>query len=242
MEKGINKRVLVIIPCYNEAQNVTALYRDLKGVSIEGCSVFPLFINDNSNDDTKKILTQLGVTFLDNVVNLGIGGAVQLGFMYAHENGFDAAVQMDGDGQHPPGELKKLIEPLLKNESDVVIGSRFMDNQGFRSTYARRLGIRFFNRLNRLLVKLDIKDPTSGFRAYNKHAILELINYYPDEYPEPEVIIYLAHKKISIKEVPVKMEERQGGSSSIRHFTTLYYMAKVTLNSIVLHVKMKLHA
>jgi glycosyltransferase involved in cell wall biosynthesis len=242
MENGINKRVLVIVPCYNEAQNVKDLFNDLKSIAVEGCSIFPLFINDNSSDNTQKVLSELGAHFLDNVVNLGIGGTVQLGFIYAYGNGFDFAVQMDGDGQHPPRELQKLIEVLLKEEADVVIGSRFMDNKGFRSTYARRLGIQFFSALNRFLVKVDIKDPTSGFRAYNKNALVELIHYYPDEYPEPEAIVYLAHKNMRIKEVSVEMEERQGGKSSIRHFTTVYYMAKVTLNSIVLHFKMKLHA
>lgn len=239
MATEINKRILVIIPCYNEAENISKLFDQLKEIRIKSCTVSPLFINDASTDSTKNVLEEKELLFLDNVVNLGIGGTVQLGFLYAHENNFDFAVQMDGDGQHPPRELTKLIEPLLNNEADVIIGSRFIDNKGFRSTFTRRLGIKFFSLLNKILVNISIKDPTSGYRAYNKNAIKELILYYPDEYPEPEAIVYMAHKKLRMKEVPVTMNERENGSSSIRQFTTLYYMAKVSLNSIILHFKMK---
>lgn len=239
MEKEISKSVLIIIPCYNEAENVSMLNNELQKLEIKNCSVHPLFINDASTDNTKDRLGEMGVMFLDNAVNLGIGGTVQLGFMYACRNNFDIAVQMDGDGQHPPSELHKLIQPILGDEVDVVIGSRFMDENGFKSTYMRRVGINFFSRLNKFLVRVEIKDPTSGYRAYNRKAMEELIKYYPDEYPEPEAIIYLAHKKIKMTEVSVNMSERLGGKSSIRHFTTFYYMAKVTLNNLILHFKMK---
>jgi glycosyltransferase involved in cell wall biosynthesis len=164
---------------------------------------------------------------------------VQLGFIYAFRNNFDYAVQIDGDGQHPPEELLKLIAPLMKDEADVLIGSRFIDYDSFQSTFMRRLGINFFSTLNKVLVNVTIKDPTSGYRAYNQKAIEALVEYYPDEYPEPETIVYLAHKKLRMREVAVKMLERQGGSSSIRKFTTVYYMLKVTLNSVLLHFKMK---
>jgi hypothetical protein len=237
--RKIDQRVLIIIPCYNEAENVTLLYSDLLDVKIEGCSITPLFINDHSRDTTKEKLIGMGITFLDNPINIGIGGTVQLGFMYASENDFDFAVQMDGDGQHPPKELYKLIAPLLKNEADVIIGSRFIDNKGFQSSALRRLGINFFSLLNKSLVGIVIKDSTSGYRAYNKKAISEFIHYYPDEYPEPEAIVYLAHKKLKIREVSVLMNERVNGVSSIRRFSTIYYMIKVSLNSIFLHLKMK---
>jgi len=146
---------------------------------------------------------------------------------------------MDGDGQHPPGELHKLIEPLLKDEADVIIGSRFIDKEGFQSSVMRRFGINFFSKLNKMLVGVNIKDSTSGYRVYNKKAIAELIKYYPDEYPEPEAIVYLTNKKLKIKEVPVLMNERLGGVSSIRSFSSIYYMIKVSLNSIFLNLKMK---
>ena len=224
----INKKLLIIIPCYNEQDNVSLLYEQLKKIQIDNCSITPLFINDYSSDNTGFTLDKIGATFLDNPINLGIGGTVQLGFMYAYENGFDIAVQMDGDGQHPPSELYKLILPLINNEGDVIIGSRFIDKEGFQSSALRRFGIDFFSSLNKFLVGVSIKDSTSGFRAYNRKAIFELINYYPDEYPEPEAIVYLVHKGLKIKEVSVLMAERLAGVSSIRRFSSIYYMIKVT--------------
>ena len=235
----INKKLLIIIPCYNEQDNVSLLYEQLKKIQIDNCSITQLFINDYSSDNTGFTLDKIGATFLDNPINLGIGGTVQLGFMYAYENGFDIAVQMDGDGQHPPSELYKLILPLINNEGDVIIGSRFIDKEGFQSSALRRFGIDFFSSLNKFLVGVSIKDSTSGFRAYNRKAIFELINYYPDEYPEPEAIVYLVHKGLKIKEVSVLMAERLAGVSSIRRFSSIYYMIKVTLNTLFLHLKMK---
>jgi len=235
----INKKLLIIIPCYNEQDNVLLLYEQLNKLQINNCSITPLFINDYSSDNTRLTLEQIGAKFLDNPINLGIGGTVQLGFMYAFENGFDYAVQMDGDGQHPPAELHKLILPLMDNDGDVIIGSRFIDKEGFQSSALRRFGIDFFSGLNKFLVGISIKDSTSGFRAYNRKAIFELINYYPDEYPEPEAIVYLVHKGLKIKEVSVLMSERVAGVSSIRRFSSVYYMIKVTLNTFFLHLKMK---
>ena len=217
------------------------LYEQLQKINISGCEIHPVFINDCSKDGTAAKLKQMKVRHLNNPINLGIGGTVQLGFIYAFKKKYDFAVQMDGDGQHPPSELHKLIEPLLRNEADVIIGSRFLDKGGFQSSALRRFGIDFFSKLNKLLTGVSIKDSTSGYRAYNRNAINELIKYYPDEYPEPEAIIYLINKKRSIKEVPVLMNERIAGVSSIRKFTSLYYMVKVSLNSIFLHLKMKTH-
>ena len=240
MEKiEINKKILIIIPCYNEQDNILLLQEQLKHVDIKNCTIQPLFINDYSSDNTKHTLEKSGALFLDNPINLGIGGTVQLGFMYAHANNYDIAVQMDGDGQHPPIELHKIISALLNNEADVIIGSRFIDKEGFQSSALRRFGIDFFSYLNKFLVGILIKDTTSGFRAYNKRAIIELINYYPDEYPEPEAIVYLINKKLKIKEVSVIMSERMAGVSSIRRFNSLYYMVKVSLNTLFLHLKMK---
>ena len=242
MEKTeINKRILVIIPCYNEAGNVLQLHSDLKKVKQPGFEIYPLFINDHSKDDTRLRLEEAGLNYLDNPINLGIGGTVQLGFLFADKAGFDFAIQMDGDGQHPPEFLFQLIEPIAKNECDVTIGSRFIHGQGFKSTFLRRVGINFFYWLNKKLVNVSIKDSTSGYRAYNQKAIKELVKYYPDEYPEPEAIVYLVNKKLKIKEVPVEMQERVHGKSSIRSFSTIYYMFKVSLNTLFLHFKMKFH-
>ena len=199
----------------------------------------PLFINDCSKDNTLFKLKEIGANYLSNPINLGIGGTVQLGFIYASNHNFDLAIQMDGDGQHPPSELHKVIQPILNGDADVIIGSRFLDKEGFQSSVLRRFGIDFFSRLNKCLVNVTIKDSTSGYRAYNKKAIAELIKYYPDEYPEPEAIVYLTNKKLSIMEVPVVMSERLGGVTSIKSFTSIYYMVKVSLNTIFLHLKMR---
>jgi glycosyltransferase involved in cell wall biosynthesis len=237
-----NKRILLIIPCFNEAENIPELYQAITLLHTKTYQIYPLFINDASTDNTKLILQTMQLPFLDNPINLGIGGTVQLGFMYAYENGFDIAIQMDGDGQHPPSELDKLIQPLLNDITDVVVGSRFLNKEGFQSTYLRRFGIQFFCWLNKRITGVNIKDTTSGYRAYNRIAMAEIINYYPDEYPEPEAIVYLLHKQLRIKEIGVTMNERIGGKSSIRYFNVLYYMAKVSCNIIFLHLKLKFHA
>jgi glycosyltransferase involved in cell wall biosynthesis len=241
VKTGTSKKILIIIPCYNEAENVERLLAQLKEVHIDSCLLTPLFINDCSRDNTLAKLREINANYLSNAVNLGIGGTVQLGFIYAMRNGYDFAVQMDGDGQHPPSQLHKLIGPLINDEADMIIGSRFIERDGFQSSAMRRFGINFFSRLNRFLTGIVIKDSTSGYRAYSSKAIAELVSYYPDEYPEPEALVYLANKKMRLREVPVTMSERQGGVSSIRRFSSIYYMVKVTLNTVFLHLKMKMN-
>lgn len=235
-----SKSVLLIIPCYNEGENVSTLFDNIKQPSIPGCIIKPLFINDASSDNTADTLRAIHAPFLENSVNLGIGGAVQLGFLYAQENGFHYAVQVDGDGQHPPSELEKILQPLFNGEADVVIGSRFLEkNKAFRSTFFRRVGINVISGLNKMLVGVRITDSTSGFRAYNRAAMAHLVAYYPDEYPEPESIVYLLHKKMRLKEVSVNMAVRSAGTSSITSLYSLYYMGKVVLNTLFLHLRMK---
>ncbi len=232
-------KVLVIIPCYNEALNIEQLYEALRAVSIPGCVLTPLFINDASGDNTALVLRRTGAPFLENAVNLGIGATVQTGFLYALENNYHLAVQVDGDGQHPPEELHKVLSPLVKSECDVVIGSRFLTSGGFRSSVMRRVGIKLFTWLNKKLTGVTVKDATSGFRAYNRKAIEALVKYYPDEYPEPESVLYLALKGFRLKEVAVEMKERQGGVSSINNVAAVYYMAKVVLNILFLRLRIK---
>jgi glycosyltransferase involved in cell wall biosynthesis len=240
VKTGIN-RVLVIIPCYNEQDNILPLLNNLRSLKVESCELTLLPVNDASTDETAGKLATSGCDFLSNAVNLGIGGTVQLGFLYAIENDFDFAVQVDGDGQHPAAELPVLLAPLLSATADIASGTRFDHKEGFKSTPMRRLGIRFFYRLNRLLCGVEVRDATSGFRAYNRKAIELAAGYYPDEYPEPEVILYMSHHKMRIVEVPVSMAERASGVSSISAYRTVYYMAKVSLNIIFLHLKMKFH-
>lgn len=233
-------RVAIVIPCYNEQENILRLFNEIKNTIFSlPISVTPVFINDCSTDNTKEILNQYHIPHLDLPVNLGIGGAVQTGFKYAFNNNFDIAVQMDGDGQHPPSELEKILEPLITYKADVVIGSRYLTKEGFQSSSLRRVGINYFKHLNKLLVGTTIHDSTSGYRALNFKTIEIVSNYYPDEYPEPETIILYSLNNLIIKEVPVLMRERQGGESSIRAYKTIYYMFKVTLGTIFLYIRLK---
>ena len=234
------KKIAIIIPCYNEEETVLTLYNEIQSLNTSPLiHLFPVFINDCSTDNTKKILLDNHIQHLNLSVNLGIGGAVQAGFKYALRNHFDYVVQMDGDGQHPPSELEKIIQPLINNECDVVIGSRYITNDGFQSSRLRRFGINYFKHLNKLLVGVTVNDSTSGYRALNKKTLEIVTNYYPDEYPEPETIILYALHNLNIKEVPVNMRERQGGQSSIRNYKTVYYMFKVTLGTIFLYIRLK---
>ena len=161
---------------------------------------------------------------------------MQTGFKYALRNGFDIAIQMDGDGQHPPSELEKIILPIYTNEADVSIGSRYINKEGFQSSALRRIGINYFKWFNKLLTGITIYDSTSGYRALNRKALKVVSDYYPDEYPEPEAIILYSINKLRIKEVAVIMRERQGGESSIRAYKTIYYMIKVTLSTLFLYI------
>jgi glycosyltransferase involved in cell wall biosynthesis len=191
MTKKIN--IAIIIPCYNEQDNILSLYYEISSVAIENrqYNIVPIFVNDCSTDRTKKLLEENNLTHLNLSVNLGIGGAVQTGFKYAYQNGFDIAIQMDGDGQHPPSELHKLVLPLISNDADVVIGSRYITKEGFQSSILRRMGINYFKWLNHFLVGIRINDSTSGYRALKRKALKIVSDYYPDEYPEPESLYYL---------------------------------------------------
>ena len=233
-------KIAVIIPAYNEQDAIADVVRSLRKVAIDnGLQLDVVVINDCSTDSTAEIISTLPCIALNLPVNLGIGGAVQTGFKYAYNNNYDYAVQVDGDGQHPAEEIPKLVNALEKNNWDVVIGSRFFDNKGFQSTFLRRTGIGFFRFLNRILVGVDIKDSTSGFRMINKKA-LELVNeYYPDEYPEPEAIVLFAKNDLRIGETSVVMRDRQGGVSSIGRSASIYYMFKVSLAVIFTFIKTK---
>ncbi len=232
-------KVVIVIPCYNEEANIAKLLSELKKISIPGVFLQPLPVNDCSKDNTLAEIKKQTSVFLNLPVNLGIGGAVQSGFKYAHKNNFDIAIQLDGDGQHPANEIKNLIQPIIDKEADVVIGSRFIEKQGFQSTLMRRTGIKYFKNLNKFLLGLTISDSTSGFRALNKKALEVVCEYYPDEYPEPEAIVLYALNHLSIKEIPVVMNERQGGQSSIRSFSSIYYMIKVSLGILFIYIRLK---
>jgi len=224
-------KLLVIIPCYNEEASIADVIKELQSLQFSSrFAVSIAVINDCSTDNTQKIVSEFpDIILLDLGMNLGIGGAMQTGYRYASENNFDLAVQLDGDGQHPPAELEKLLEHWQVHESNVVIGSRFITRQGYQSSALRRGGISYLSMVNRLLTGVTIFDCTSGFRLFDRKAIELVVAYYPDEYPEPESLVRFSKAGLRIAEVPVVMKERQGGQSSIRNSLQLYYIVKVSI-------------
>lgn len=224
------KKLLVIIPCFNEAASLPNLLPELLMVQLnENFQLDVLVVNDCSTDNSVIVASKFNVKILDLPVNLGIGGAMQTGYRYALNNGYDLAIQMDGDGQHPPAELHQLLAHWEAKKSNVIIGSRFIQKQGYQSSALRRTGISYLHWFNKLLTGIHVYDSTSGFRLFDKKAIAIAAENYPDEYPEPESIIIFAKAGLAVQEVAVAMRERQGGQSSIRQFSQLYYMVKVTI-------------
>jgi hypothetical protein len=229
-----NKKILVIIPAYNEAGRVASLVLELR----QRHPAFDiLIIDDCSQDATYEEARLTGAKVISLPFNLGIGGAVQTGIKYAGDHDYDAAVQVDGDGQHDPLYIADIIAPVLSGRLDMCVGSRFLSDSGFRSSFLRRIGIRFFCWLIGVLTGRELTDPTSGFRAYGRRAIEIFSHYYPIDFPEPEGLVVAERYGASIGEVPVVMRERKGGASSIRHLLTAYYMIKVTLAIILWTVR-----
>lgn len=221
---------LIIIPAYNEEANiektVESILRDSKGFDY-------VIINDCSTDRTRQICEEKGYNIVNLPINLGIGGAVQTGYKYAVRNGYDMAVQVDGDGQHDPRFLEEMAEYLAENNLDMVIGSRFIEKQGFQSSGLRRTGIRFFTKLIKMLTGVTITDPTSGLRMVGKKILTIFAEDYPKDYPEPESVVAILRRGMKVQEIPVIMREREGGVSSISMKKSVYYMVKVTLAIII---------
>lgn len=223
-------KYLIIIPAYNEQENIIDVIRDITSYIPEADYVV---INDCSKDSTEKVLQQEQANYINLPVNLGIGGGVQTGYRYALEYGYDIAVQFDGDGQHNAAYIKDLIAPIENGQADVTIGSRFIKNEGFQSSVMRRLGIRFLSSLIHLLCGVKVKDVTSGMRAVNRKMIEKFAWDYAQDYPEPEAILSSGLMHVRIQEVPVQMRERQGGTSSINAVRSMYYMIKVSIALVI---------
>lgn len=219
-------RKLIIIPAYNEAESLPNLIDNIEKMLPDYDYVI---INDGSWDGTKKIANEVNWNIVHLPINSGIGVAVQTGYKYALYNDYDIAIQIDGDGQHDISYLKDIIVPLEEDEADVVIGSRFIECQGFQSSGARRMGIKFLSSFIWLCTGVKVKDVTSGFRAVNKRFIQIFAEDYSKDYPEPEAIVTTKMYGGRIKEMPVIMKEREAGSSSITLWKSVYYMIKVTL-------------
>ena len=228
-------KVLLIIPAYNEEESLRSLIEEIKAVCPE---VDYLVVNDCSSDDTERLLEELGANYITLPCNMGIGGAVQSGYRYAAQNGYDIAIQIDGDGQHDVRFVKDMVKLIEDKQADVVIGSRFIDKEGFQSSQARRIGIRILSMLIRLMCGAKVKDVTSGFRAVNRRFIELFAENYPDDYPEPEVIVTAKLYGAVIKELPVVMRERTTGKSSINLKRSVYYMIKVSLAIIICRISL----
>lgn len=226
-------KTLVIIPAYNEALNIVQTVESL----ISACpEVDYMIVNDCSGDDTAKICREHGFRYLSLPINLGIGGGMQTGYRYAAEHGYDIAVQFDGDGQHNAEYIKDLIAPIESGEADLVIGSRFIKKEGFQTSRMRRAGIGMLGAVLRLCGHVKITDATSGFRAASKEVIEFFTHNYAQDYPEPESIIAASVSGFRVKEVPVVMNERTAGVSSISTFKSIYYMIKVTLAILIYRI------
>jgi glycosyltransferase involved in cell wall biosynthesis len=219
-------KILVIVPAYNEEGSVGKVVEE---VHTHLSQVEVLVVNDGSTDLTSEIAKSKGAIVLDLPFNLGIGGAMQAGYQYAYEKGYDIAIQVDGDGQHDPKEIGKLLKALEEKKIDMAIGSRFIGDLGYKSSAMRRIGISIFSQVISMIVRQRITDPTSGFRASNRKAIQLFASNYPQDYPEPEVVILLHQCHLKMEEVSVGMSERYSGESSITKIKSIYYMVKVLL-------------
>jgi len=219
-------KILIIVPAYNEEESLGGVIRDLRE-HVPTADV--VVVNDGSRDSTSLVARERGVKVLDLPFNLGIGGAVQAGYLYAHRRGYDIAVQFDGDGQHRAGEIKKLIGPLATDKADLVIGSRFLVSGGYKAPVFRKLGIGIFSFVLSRVLNSTVTDSTSGFRAANRRVIEFFARIYPDDYPEVESLVLLHKVDLRMTEVAVSMSERTGGRSSITPLRSAYYMTKVLM-------------
>lgn len=217
---------IVIIPAYNEISNIRTTVQDI----LDHAPGFDyVIINDCSQDGTMRFCTEQGMNIINLPVNLGIGGAVQTGYLYAWRNGYDVAVQFDGDGQHDASYLGEMADFLQVQQADMVIGSRYIRREGFQSSGIRQFGIRYFSALIKLLTGKRVTDPTSGMRMVNRDVMKIYSEDYPVDYPEPESVVTILRMGKKVSEIPVIMRERQGGVSSISPRKAVYYMIKVTL-------------
>lgn len=222
----MTKKTIAIIPAYNEASNIASVIAEIRqAITLDEIVV----IDDGSVDATASVAGRAGVTVLRLPFNMGIGSTVQVGYMYAAQNDYDLVVRLDGDGQHDPADLKRLMYPVLNENSDMSIGSRFLDSSGYKSSFMRMIGIHYFRFLTTILTGQKFTDPTSGFHVYNRNAILFLEKHTPSDYPEIEGLVLLKRARFKVSEVPVTMRPRYSGKSSIKPVASIYYMLKVTL-------------
>ena len=227
---ALPEKTVFLIPGYNEEENIGPLVSELR-------SIYPdvpiCFINDCSVDKTARELEKADCDFLTLPCNLGVGGAMQAGFRYAYENGYDYVIRIDGDGQHPPGECEKLVARMAQGDVDMVIASRFCGERAYTSTWFRQLGIFGLATMLSIACRRRITDPTSGFQMVNRAVMYYFANQYPVDYPEPEALAFLSRQGYRFVEVSALFRARQRGLSSIQNWGTLYYMFKVSVALLV---------
>jgi len=219
-------RSIAIVPAHNEEASLGALLAELR---VAEPDLAVVVINDGSTDGTARVAAAAGAPVVTLPFNVGIGGTVQTGYQYALEHGFEVAIQVDGDGQHDPTEIGRVLEPIFDDRADLVVGTRFVSGGGYRGTRVRRVGIHIFARVVSLMVGQRVSDTTSGFRAVNRKALRLFAGEYPHDYPEVESIVLLSRHGLRMLEVPVRMRVRETGSSSITALRAAYYMIKVLL-------------
>ena len=232
--KGVNVKKIIIIPAYNEEENIE---KTVRSIQKEAQAFDYVIINDCSIDRTREICEREGFNIVNLPINLGIGGAVQTGYRYAYEQGYDVAVQVDGDGQHNPEFLNIMAEYLMGHELDMVIGSRFIEKKGFQSSRSRRVGIKFFSVLIKILTGKRITDPTSGLRMVGRRVMDIFAQDYPRDYPEPESVVAVLRRNLKVEEIPVVMSERSGGVCFISLGKSVYYMVKVTFAILIERIR-----
>lgn len=233
-------KALVIIPAYNESKNIVQVISELNQAILQfeyDIHYDYLIINDCSTDNLKELCISNNFKYIDLPVNLGIGGSVQTGYIFAENYNYDFAIQLDGDGQHDPKYIEQLLLPLINRHADIVIGSRFISKQGFQSSFFRRCGINFLSKLIDCLCRINIKDVTSGYRAVNTKYISYYAKNYPSDYPEPEAIVASALTNAVIIEIPVEMRARMAGKSSINFIGAIYYIIKVSIAILICRLK-----
>jgi glycosyltransferase involved in cell wall biosynthesis len=227
---GAQGRTLVIVPAYNEERSIAWVVRSIR----DECPDFDVVVvDDGSTDKTARVAEETGAQVLVHPFNLGIGGAMQSGFRFAFDRGYGSAVQVDGDGQHDPAEIKSLSDAMGATGVDMAYGSRFIGDSRYRAPAARRLGIRLFSAILSAICGQRITDPTSGFRLCNRRAIELFARDYPHDYPEVEAILMVNAHRLRMMEVPVLMHPRRDGRSSITSGESVYYMIKVLLAILV---------
>ena len=231
------KKILLIIPAYNEEENILNTYNTIIDYNKKNKTNYDVIvINDGSRDNTEGVLITNNIPHIKLICNLGIGGAVQTGYKYAFKNGYDIAVQYDGDGQHDVSYVKTITDPIINGECDMVIGSRFVSDSPstFKSSWFRRLGINLISGVIKLKTGKKVYDTTSGFRAVSRDIIKLFTINYPTEYPEPISTVDTIKQGYKVRELPVKMKEREHGKSSITPFKSAYYMINVIFSILVM--------